>query len=148
MKKNKKYTSLHQFLDEVFAQENNPSKERIEKAKKEYWKLWFREYHRQRRKKRKEYTLGFDTDTLNRISEHKGNQTVSQFLYSAVEHYLTTPPPQIQTKEQFILLQQESMKIIHKLEEIIDTETYEALEQLITSLESLEKDITKLYSTP
>jgi len=143
-KNNKTYESLHEYLDDVLGTIENPSDERIEEAKKEYWKLWFREYHRQRRKKRKEYTLGFDAETLGLIKKQKGSQTVSQFLYSAVEHYLTTTPMPTHSQEQLALLQQESMKIIHRLEEIIDTESYEALEQLITSLESLEKNIAKL----
>ncbi len=145
MKKNKKYDNLHQYLDEVFLDVNNPSKEQIAQAKKEYWKLWYREYHRERRKKRKEFTLGFDQKTLLLINSKKGTMTISKFLYSAVEHYLTGATPVLQNKEQLTLLHQESMHLISNLEAIIDTESYEALEQVIEKLEHLEQNFSKLY---
>lgn len=145
MKKNKKYDNLHQYLDDVFSEIKNPSNEQIIQAKKEYWKLWYREYHRERRKKRKEFTLGFDQKTLLLIKSKKGTMTISKFLYSAVQHYLQGNPPLLHNKDQVTLLHQESMNLINNLEEIIDTETYEALEQVIEKLETLEQDIAKLY---
>jgi hypothetical protein len=65
------YTSLHDYLDAVLSQIENPNHQQIKEAKREYWKQYYTYYRKQKRQIRKEYTLGFHPEVLKQIQQKK-----------------------------------------------------------------------------
>lgn len=134
------YSSLHSYLDDVLGKMDNPSLEQIKQAKNDYWRLYFRHYRKGQRKVRKEFTLGFDRHTLERIDHQRGELSVSKFLYAVVEQALgkgmTTTP-----------IDRELLNNIHHLlaltvsllEELLDKEQYALTEEVLGYIEQLER---------
>jgi hypothetical protein len=134
------YSSLHSYLDDVLGKIDNASLEQIKQAKKDYWKHYFRYYRKKQRKARKEFTLGFDRDTLGRIDYQRGELSVSKFLYAMIEQALgegkTTMP-----------IDRELLNNIHHLlaltvsllEDLLDREQYALTEEVLGHIEQLER---------
>ena len=142
-----KYRSIYDYLDEVFSKKKNPSKEEIVRAKEEYWKLYFRNYHKQRRKYRKEFTLGFDQKTLLKIKEKKGSQTFSKFLYQSVLKALESNDILNGITQEILAdIQQQLMIIISSIEESLLEENKELAYDAISQLEELELKIHKIQN--
>jgi len=80
MKSNKKYSSVYQYLDDVFADIDHPTDKEIKQAKSTYRKLYLEAYQKKRREKIKEFTLGFDADHIILIHKQRGALNVSEFL--------------------------------------------------------------------
>ena len=140
-----KYKSLHAYLDAVLHHVPHPTHLDIKNAKREYWKLWFRHYRRQKRKVRKEFTLGFDKQTINDIHRKKGKLSVSEYLYSCVLEATYDSTPRLEDREMFSKLHQNLMQLINLLEEAVDKELLplEATENLLKIEEQFEKLLTK-----
>jgi hypothetical protein len=83
------YTSVHQYLDCVLQNNPNASHNQIKEAKKAYWKLYYSHYRKQKRKKRKEFTLGFYNEQLDKIDIKRGELTVSKFFCCRVFEFTT-----------------------------------------------------------
>jgi len=138
-----KYSNIYEYLDAVFGTNANPSKEDVISAKKQYYKFWHKEYNRKRRKQRKEFTLGFDTKTLQRIKQEKGTRTVSKYLYDAVFNTLDGGHKSDFDNEQLVVIHQKLMQLIALLEE--DAESPH-IEQLLERIEALELQFSKLIA--
>jgi len=136
-----KYSSIHDYLDVVFAAIPNPSKEDIIYAKKQYYKLWHKAYNRKRRKTRKEFTLGFNAKTLKQIKDSKGKRSVSKYLYDAVFGALDGGLKSDFDNEQLVAIHQKLMQLIALLEERGDSPQ---IEILLERIEILELEFSKL----
>ena len=139
-----KYSSIYDYLDAVFEHIPNPSKEDIIYAKKQYYKLWHREYNRKRRKTRKEFRLGFDAKTLQRIKDQKGTLSVSKYLYNAVYDALDGGLKSNFDNEQLTTIHQKLMQLIALLEQVLESEESLQVEQLLERVEALELQFSKL----
>ncbi|WP_299884260.1 hypothetical protein [uncultured Lacinutrix sp.] len=142
-----KYSNIYEYMDMVFEANTNPTKAEIIEAKKQYYKLWHREYNRKRRKTRKEFRLGFDVKTLGRIKQEKGTRTVSKYLYDAVFNALDGGSKSDFDNEQLVVIHQKLMQLIALTEEVLErngesTEVEETLERI----ESLELEFSKLIT--
>lgn len=139
-----KYNSVHEYLDDVF-KNTDPSDEQIIQAKKQYWKLWFRYYHRKRRSIIKEFTLGFNKKTLQDIKNKKrSNQSTSDFLYEAIKQVLAQdlkPAPNEDIMSQVALT---LMQLIDLVEEHIDTTDSQLSRETLQRLEKLERQFQNL----
>lgn len=132
------YTSIHQYLDIVLQNHPNASSIEVEMAKKTYWKLYYTYYRKQKRKKRKEFTLGFYPDQLKEIQTKKGNKSISKFLYECVEIALQENAIPPYDKEVIAEIHLQLMQLITLVEELIETSETNNFNNLLERLEQLE----------
>ena len=137
------YTSVHQYLDCVL--QNNPKAThlQVKNAKRQYWKLYYSYYRKQKRKHRKEFTLGFYKEQLEKIHQKKGTQTISRFLYQTIEKEL-----QSETKPKFDsdiipTIHLQLMQLITLVEELLETTDTENITHVLTRLEQLENSFSQ-----
>jgi hypothetical protein len=142
-----KFQNLYEYLDFVFSNKPNPSNEDIKKAKKEYWKLYFQNYHKQRREIRKEFTLGFDATNLARIKKRQGKLTTSKFLYQSIVLALESDSHTFLDRDFLTGLQQKIMLLICNIEEHIAEENKILADIIINQLEVLELEIDEQINT-
>lgn len=138
-----KYKSLHAYLDAVLHQIPHPTHADIKNAKREYWKLWYRHYRREKRKIRKEYTLGFDATTVRDIHNKRGKLSVSEFLYSCVFGALYEEKPLLQDQELLNEIHSALMQLLNVLEEAIEDEI--VLPNIPEQLSQIEAQFEKLF---
>ena len=139
-----KYGNIYEYLDRVFEANTNPTKAEIIEAKKQYYRMWHREYNRKRRKYRKEFTLGFDAKTLKRIKAQKGTLSVSKYLYNAVFDVLDGGHKPDFDNEQLVTIDQKLMQLIALVEQVLESEESTQLEHLLERVEELELEFSKL----
>ncbi|SDW81602.1 hypothetical protein SAMN05444411_102234 [Lutibacter oricola] len=139
-----KYKSLHEYLDVALYETPNPTHKQIKQAKKAYWRSWFRHYHRQRREDRKEFTLGFDRQSLQLINQKRGKLSVSKFLYQAVATALNTHTIAAANTELLDTIHIQLMELISLVEELLDLESIEISITMFERLEALELQFNKL----
>jgi len=139
------YKSLHGYLDAVLGAIPSPTNKQIKEAKQEYWKLWYRHYRREQRKNRKEFTLGFDTTQLLAIQKQKGNLSISDFLYQAIESALTGNGISTIDKESLGVIHQNLMHLMNLLEELQDDDTSQLQDEILTRLAELEKQFKQTF---
>lgn len=142
MKTNFPYDSVYQYLDKVFANTNNPTKEQIILAKKQYRRLYLDAYQKQRRTRIREYTLGLDAKTINGIHQQRGDLSVSEFLYDCLFQKLEVHSELDRRLINTVHTQQ--LEIIVALEEVLAIEDTEAIELILEKLEVLIKTFQKL----
>lgn len=140
------FSSLHEYLDCVFKDNPNTSWDDIKEAKKEYWKIYYKHYRREKRIKRKEFSLGFYPKQLQLIHQKRGDKSVSQFLYNAVNRQLTSQEAPPVDTEVFRELHQQLRTFINLLEESLDNEASDALEELLERFEKLEENFIQLIN--
>ena len=138
------FNSIYEYLDIVFEANTNPTKAEIIEAKKQYYKLWHKEYNRQRRKTRKEFRLGFDINTLGRIKREKGTRTVSKYLYDAVFNALDGGSKSDFDNEQLVTIHQKLMQLIALVEQVLDSGESLEVENLLERIEQLELHFSEL----
>ncbi len=136
------YRNIHQYLDEAFRDNPNPSDAQVALAKKEYYRIWHREYNRMRRKRLREFTLGFDAKTLSRINQARGTQSVSKYLYGAVHNALDGGKASNLDKQRLVSIHQELVGLIALVEEFGESPQ---MEDILDRLEALELQIANLY---
>lgn len=141
-----KYTSLHDYLDAALSHIDNPSHQEIKQAKRNYWKLYYTHYRRQKRIVRKEYTLGFDTDSLKQLQQKKGDLSVSQFLYQIVEQAIGKLPT-VQDKTLLGNIDRQLMQLINLLEDLLASEHTELNEQILEQIEALEQQFSQTFKS-
>lgn len=140
------FSSLHEYLDCAFKDNPNPSWDEIKNAKKKYWKIYYKHYRREKRIKRKEFSLGFYPKQLQLIHQKRGDKSVSQFLYNAVNIQLTSQEAPQVNKEVFSEVHQQLRTLINLLEESLDNEASDALEELLKRFEKLEENFIQLIN--
>ncbi|WP_292942846.1 hypothetical protein [Olleya sp. UBA1516] len=140
------FSSLHEYLDCAFKDNPNPSWDEIKNAKKEYWKIYYKHYRREKRIKRKEFSLGFYPKQLTLIHQKRGGKSISKFLYDAVNTQLTSQDaPQVDTKV-FSEVHQQLRTLINLMEESLDNEASDALEEMLERFEKIEDSFLKLLN--
>lgn len=140
------FSSLHEYLDWALKNNPNASWDEIKNAKKEYWKIYYKHYRREKRIKRKEFSLGFYPKQLQKIHEKRGDKSVSQFLYDAVNRQLTSQEaPPVDTKV-FREVHQQLRTLINLMEESLDSEASDALEEVLERIEQLEENFIQLIN--
>ncbi|QTE21085.1 hypothetical protein [Polaribacter cellanae] len=139
-----RYTSVHQYLDEVLGQIQNPTDSQIKKAKQAYWKIYYGYYRKQKRKTRKEFTLGFYPDQLEQIHQKRENLSVSEFLYNCVFLILKNDAISFANNYQLDELYQKVMELITLVEELLEEHTYQKIEEILLRLETIEEQFTTL----
>ena len=132
------YTSVHQYLDGVLKNHPNASHTQIREAKKAYWKLYYSHYRKQKRKNRKEFTLGFYNEQLDEIHKKRGKLTVSKFLYHAIQKELFSDRQPKYGNDEIAELHLELMHIIVMVEEFLDDEQSNELNTILEKLEEFE----------
>lgn len=142
--KEMKYSNIYEYLDMIFEANTNPTKSEIIEAKKQYYKLWHREYNRKRRKTRKEFRLGFDAKTLQRIKDRKGTLSVSRYLYNAVYDALDGGLKSNFDNEQLTTIHQKLIRLIALVEQVLESEESTQTELLLERIEELELQFSKL----
>jgi hypothetical protein len=142
-----RYRSLHEYLDDVFKNIQQPSDDQIKQAKKAYWKQWFTQYRRDQRSIKKEFVLRFDMDQLALIHSKRKELSVSQFLYASVHQALNTD--NTLTHDSLLLkhIDHGLMQLINVLEELLDTEHSSLDESILERIEHLEQQFSMLYNT-
>ena len=101
--------------------------------------MYFREYRKQRRKIKKEFTLSFDTSTLAKINAQKGDVSTSQYLYCCVFESLEGKLKPIRTSDKDIgQIQQYLMTLISLLEETLERHHSELTQDILIRFEELE----------
>ena len=133
------FTSVHHYLDTVFVNSVNPSEQEVKQAKCDYWKLYHSYYRKQRRKRKKEFTLGFDKKTLIRIHQRKEKLSVSEFLYKSVNNAIGNNAHILFDLSQLEILHQKLMELISLVEELLEQEDTQIIESVLIRLEHLEQ---------
>ena len=139
-----KYKSVHQYLDEVLGTIKNPTDSQIKKAKQEYWKIYYGYYRKQKRKTRKEFTLGFYPDQLEQIHQKRMQLSVSEFLYNCVFQILNDTSVSISESNQIDQLYKRIMELISLVEELLDEYHHQKIEEVLLRLETIEDKFTTL----
>jgi len=140
------FSSLHEYLDYVLRDNPNASWDEIKDAKKEYWKLYYKHYRREKRTKRKEFSLGFYPKQLQQIHQKRGDKSVSKFLYDAINTQLKSQEAPKVDKEVFREVHQQLRTIINLMEESLDNEHSDAIEDVLERFEKLEDTFLKLLN--
>lgn len=136
-----KYSSIHQYLDDVLGHIEYPTDAQVYEAKQEYWKLYYRQYRKDKRKERKEFTLGFSPEIIQQINTKRGTLSISQFLYASVQQALNSTGIPMQDNSIFREIDYKLMELINLLDEHSETET------LIEKMEQLEAQFSELFKT-
>ena len=136
---NMKYNSLHEYLDDVF-KDKQPSRNEIKKAKREYWKIWYRFYRREERKRKREFSLRLHPDEIEQMDRIKGDLGYSQFLYKAVRKSLLSKEEPRTDPQEFAKIKQLLMQVINLLEEHIENDKSELTSEILSEMEKLEED--------
>ena len=140
------FSSLHEYLDCAFKDNPNPSWDEIKNAKKEYWKIYYKHYRREKRIKRKEFSLGFYPKQLQLIHQKRGDKSVSQFLYDAVNRQLTSKEAHQVDTEVFSEVHQQLRTLINLMEESLDNEASDIHEEVLERIEQLEESFVHLLN--
>lgn len=141
------YTSLHDYLDTMLSHIENPSHGQIKQAKRNYWKLYHTHYRRQKRKVRREFTLGFGPDVLERILQKKGDLSVSLFLYRAVEQAIGNGHSVPGDREVLGRVDRQLMHLIDLIEDLLASEKTGLDGQVLEKIEALEMQFSQILKS-
>lgn len=138
------YTSVHQYLDCVLQNNPNASHNQIKEAKKAYWKLYYSHYRKQKRKNRKEFTLGFYNVQLDEIDKKRGKLSVSKFLYHTIERELVSETQPENMVEEIAEIHLELMHLIAMVEEFLDETESDEIISILEELEKFERSFSQI----
>lgn len=145
--KEQTYHSLHEYLEEVLKSIPNPTSREVIQVKRAYWKIYFTRYRKEKRKTRKEFTLGFDNSKLKLIHQKKGSLTVSEFLYQSVDMALDSNQNMGYDKKLLGAIDQHLMQLIDLLEELSETKGITVDISLNEKIEELESHFHQLFKS-
>lgn len=140
-----KYNSIYDYLDEFFSLNLHPSEKQIQNARKEYWRLYFREYHRKRREEKKEVTLCFDRNTYKEILDKKGSLRTTEFLYGVIKDHLQNRPMGEMTNETITTIQIRLMTVVNDLDDLsqlLQEDDNQKLEKTLSEIEDIERELS------
>ncbi len=138
----KQYSSVHEYLDEVFTNIDNPNNQQIADTKKRYWRLYLDTYQQKRRSRIKEFTLGFDVEKIQIIHQKRNGLSISEFLYRCVFSALETES--IIDTQLLNTIHANQLEIISALEELLEKNGIEITETFLEKMEVLELQILQL----
>ncbi|MDC7996913.1 hypothetical protein [Gilvibacter sediminis] len=132
----KLYKSVHDYLDEVFA-DFDPTDQEIAEAKRTYWREYNRRLIACRRNKYKEFVVRLDKQTLALVRSNMPNEkSVTQFLQKLIVQILTKSK-HVSSPIDTALIEQQLFLIIEDLKELIEDEAKnEKVEHLISRITS------------
>ncbi|WP_299223839.1 hypothetical protein [uncultured Psychroserpens sp.] len=140
------YKSVHEYLEEELSLVSNPSHEKVKKTKRTYWKRYYKNYRRQKRNLRKEFTLGFDKERLQLIDTKRGELSISKFLYQIIDRELESNDNLFNNQEQLSKLHLQLMKLISLTEELLDNVNSELIHQILERFETLEESFEQFIN--
>jgi hypothetical protein len=140
------YKSVHQYLDFVLQNNPNASHDEIKEAKDQYWKLYYTHYRKNKRKNRKEFTLGFYSKQLKQIDKKRGVKTVSQFLYETIDKELISDSATSFNTESLSQIHLQLMKLITIIEELLDDTDLDQITNVLERLEHLENSFSQILN--
>lgn len=141
------YTSLHQYLDAVLQNNSNASDAQIKQIKRQYWKLYYSAYRKRKRKSRKEFTLGFYKEQLDKIHQKKGKQTVSKFLYQTIKKELQSDSKPNVDVDAIAEIHLALMQLITLIEELLDNTDSDKMATALDRLETLEDAVSQILNS-
>lgn len=141
------YKSLHQYLDSVLQNNSNASHAQIKEIKRQYWKLYYSAYRKQKRKNRKEFTLGFYKEQLDKIHKKRGAQSVSKFLYQTIKKELQSETKPSVNKDAIAEIHLALMQLITLMEELLDTVESYKMETALIRLGTLEDEFSQILNS-
>ncbi len=117
------YTTLHDYLDDLF-RNKNPHTEEIIQAKKSYWRSYNKRLKQLQRKKHKEVTIALNKDEMQLLSRKlEYQQSVSDYIKKLVvvhlDNNLATLNPQNNQKKDLTQIEQQLFTLIDYLESLI-----------------------------
>jgi hypothetical protein len=141
------FTSVHQYLDAVLQNNSNASDTQIKEAKKAYWKLYYSAYRKQKRKSRKEFTLGFYKEQLTKINQKRGTQTVSKFLYKTIEKELQSDSKSNVDADSIAEIHLALMQLITLIEELLGHTDSDKMASVLDQLDALEDAVSQILNS-
>jgi hypothetical protein len=145
--KNFEYTSVHQYLDCVLQNNPNASHAEIKEAKKAYSKLYYSHYRKQKRKSRKEFTVGFYKEQLEKIHQKRGTQTVSKFLYQTIKKELQSDSKPSFDADVMAAIHLELMQLITLIEELLENTDSDKMTTALDQLAALEDSFSQILNS-
>ncbi|WP_339810429.1 hypothetical protein [Zunongwangia profunda] len=145
--KEQTYNSLHEYLETVLKSIPNPTALQVVEAKRTYWKIYYTQYRKEKRKIRKEFTLSFDNSKLKLIHQKKGSLTVSEFLYQSVDMALDSNQNMSYDKKLLGAIDQHLVQLIDLLEELSETKGKTQDISLNEKIEALETHFHQLFKS-
>ncbi|MCW3162639.1 hypothetical protein [Chryseobacterium oryctis] len=117
------YTTLHDYLDDLF-RNKKPDTEEIIQAKKSYWRSYNKRLKQLQRKKHKEVTIALNKDKMQLLSRKlEYQQSVSDYIKKLVvvhlDNNLATLNPQNNQKKDLTQIEQQLFTLIDYLESLI-----------------------------
>jgi hypothetical protein len=144
---NFEYTSVHQYLDCVLKNNPNASHAEIKEMKRQYWKLYYSHYRKQKRKNRKEFTVGFYKEQLEKIHQKRGTQTVSKFLYQTIKKELQSDSKPSFDADVMAAIHLELMQLITLIEELLENIDSDKMAVALNQLEQLEDSFSQILNS-
>jgi hypothetical protein len=141
------YTSVHQYLDCVLQNNPNASHAEIKEAKKAYSKLYYSHYRKQKRKNRKEFTVGFYKEQLEKIHQKRGTRTVSKFLYQTIKKELQSDSKPSFDADVMAAIHLELMQLITLIEELLENTDSDKMAVALNQLEQLEDSFSQILNS-
>lgn len=140
------YTSVHQYLDCVLHNNPNATHAQIREAKKAYWKLYYSYYRKQKRKNRKEFTLGFYKEQLEKINLKRGKLTISKFLYKAIYKELMSDTKSVFSEDEISTTHLHLMQLISTVEELLEDSESKELAFVLEKMEEFEEFFSRIFN--
>lgn len=145
--KEQTYNSLHEYLETVLKSIPNPTALQVVEAKRAYWKIYYTRYRKEKRKTRKEFTMGFEKSKLKLIHQKRGSLTLSEFLYQSIELALYSNQSVGYDKKLLGAIDQHLMQLIDLLEELSETRGTTLDISLNEKIEALESHFHQLFES-
>lgn len=142
-----RFKNVHQYLDTVLKDISNPTNAEVKQAKRAYWKLYYTHYRKEKRKIRKEFTLGFSIERLQEIHQKRGTQSVSEFLYHSIDKELKSENTFFYNADILSALHLQLMQLITLIEELLDTSETEDVTEILGRLEQVENSFSQLIKS-
>lgn len=147
MNKDFPYTSVHNYLEVVLKGKIDVTDDLIIGYKKQYWKLWYRYYRRERRKLKKEYVIRLNTAYLSEIDQKRGKLSRSKFLYQLISSGLSENLQLPSYSDELGLVNQHLAQVMNLLEEVSSESNIELEHKVFEHLDILQHQINELLKT-
>lgn len=141
------YTSVHEFLDELFKDHADPTNEQIIKAKENYWRSYHKHYRRWHRSKYREFTIRLSARELALLKIKAGALPLCKSLKNLVSEALHAEAERSVLDKQLLgLIHQNILHLAQLSEDTLDGEPLDA-EEFLERTRQLEKQFNQLIAT-
>ena len=140
------YTSVHQYLDEVFKNQENVSNRDVKVAKRTYRKMYNTALKRRIRADTTEITLRFTKQEITKLKlVFSKAKSISKELKKLIQHFLNTGIFEISDKIDTSKIEQELFTISEYLEQVLEESLEiqkEKITEFISAIHHFEKTVT------